>query len=112
MVLSRMMGARVRRKEDPRLITGKATYVDDVRLPGTLHLALVRSPHPHANITKIDTAPALTVPGVVAAFTADDLRSIMAPTKSAAGEGEVPDRDADGGVPAGFPMANDRVRHV
>ncbi len=112
MVLSRMMGARVRRKEDPRLITGSATYVDDVRLPGTLHLALVRSPHPHAKITKIDTAPALAVPGVVAVYTADDLRSIMTPTQAAAGEGEVPDRDAEDGVPSRFPMADDRVRHV
>ena len=112
MVLSRMMGARVRRKEDPRLITGKGTYVDDVRLPGTLHLAFVRSPHPHAKITGIDTAPALLVPGVVAVFTADDLKAVMKATDSAAGEGEVPDRDAEGDVPLRFPMASDRVRHV
>jgi aerobic carbon-monoxide dehydrogenase large subunit len=112
MVLSRMMGARVRRKEDPRLITGKSTYVDDVRLPGTLHLALVRSPHPHARITSIDTAAALRIPGVVAVFTADDLKAVMKASDSAAGEGEVPDRDAEGDVPLRFPMASDRVRHV
>lgn len=112
MVLSRMMGARVRRKEDPRLITGTATYVDDVHIPGTLHLAFVRSQHPHANITKIDVSPAKQVPGVVAVFTADDLKKVMNVTDATAGEGEVPDRDSDGGVPERFPMVSDRVRHV
>ncbi len=112
MVLSRMMGARVRRKEDPRLITGTATYVDDVHLPGMLHLAFVRSQHPHAKITGIDTSEATNVPGVVAVFTADDLKKVLGATEAAAGEGEVPDRDSDGGVPERFPMAADTVRHV
>jgi len=112
MVLSRMMGARVRRKEDPRLITGTATYVDDVHLPGMLHLAFVRSPHPHANITNVDTSAAMKVPGVVAVFTAKDLKSMLSPSDSAAGEGEVPDRDAEGGIPERFPLASDTVRAV
>src|SRR5512146_1436314 len=112
MVLSRMMGARVRRKEDPRLITGTATYVDDVHLPGMLHLAFVRSPHPHAKISKIDTSPAMKVAGVVAVFTANDLKGMLSPSDAAAGEGEVPDRDAEGGIPERFPMATDVVRHV
>jgi len=43
MVMSKMVGARVRRKEDPRLITGSSTYVDDVKLPGIMHAAFVRS---------------------------------------------------------------------
>ena len=55
MVMSKMVGARVRRKEDPRLITGTSTYVDDVRLPGTLHVAFVRSQYPHARLTSVDT---------------------------------------------------------
>ena len=113
MVLSRMMGARVRRKEDPRLITGTATYVDDVHLPGTLHLAFVRSQHAHADITNVDTSGAMQVPGVVAVYTADDLKQILGAADSAAGEGEVPDRDADPGeMPERFHMASDRVRHV
>ncbi len=112
MVLSRMMGARVRRKEDPRLITGTATYVDDVHLPGMLHLAFVRSQHPHAKINNIDTSEAVKVPGVVAVYTADDLREILGVTDSAAGEGEVPDRDASDSLPERFPMASYVVRHV
>ena len=62
----RLMGAAVKRKEDPRLITGKGTYVDDVRLVGLLHLALVRSPHAHAHIKKINVSKAAKQPGVVA----------------------------------------------
>ncbi len=112
MVLSRMMGARVRRKEDPRLITGTATYVDDVHLPGMLHIAFVRGQHPHANITGVDTSEAKKIPGVVAVYTADDLKNVLGATDAAGGEGEVPDRDSDDGVPERFPMATDRVRHV
>ena len=52
------IGDSIRRREDPRLITGKGTYVDDVRLVGMLHLALARSPHAHARITSVDTSAA------------------------------------------------------
>jgi aerobic carbon-monoxide dehydrogenase large subunit len=75
----RLVGARVKRREDPRLMTGSGTYVDDVRLPGTLHLAFVRSDHAHAEITKIELAAALEVPGVVAVLTADDLEGVVSP---------------------------------
>ena len=112
MVLSRMMGARVRRKEDPRLITGTATYVDDVHLPGALHLAFVRSQHAHANISNIDVSAAKQVPGVVAIYTADDLKSMLGATDAASGEGEVPDRGSEDEMPDRPPMASDRVRHV
>ena len=54
MVLSRYVGAVVKRKEDPRLITGSSTYVDDIKIPGTLHVAFVRSQYPHALINGID----------------------------------------------------------
>lgn len=63
MVLSKYVGAVVKRKEDPRLITGSSTYVDDIKIPGTLHVAFVRSQYPHAVIKSIDTAEALTFPG-------------------------------------------------
>ena len=59
---SKLMGAEVKRKEDPRLITGTSTYVTDVVLPGMLWVAFVRSPHAHARIKKIDTRAALKVP--------------------------------------------------
>ena len=49
-----MMGARVKRLEDPRLLRGQASFVDDLRLPGVLHAAILRSSHAHARIRKID----------------------------------------------------------
>src|SRR6266850_807794 len=67
------MGHSLKRKEDPRFIRGKGTYVDDVQLPGMLYLDIVRSPYAHAKIKKIDTAKALAVPGVVAVITGQDL---------------------------------------
>jgi carbon-monoxide dehydrogenase large subunit len=67
------MGHSVRRKEDPRFIRGKGTYVDDVQLPGMLYLDIARSPFAHATIRRIDTAPALAVPGVLAVITGQDL---------------------------------------
>lgn len=106
------MGARVHRKEDPRLIRGIATYVDDVRLAGTLTLALVRSPYPHAKITRVDTSAAKEVPGVVAVFTFDDFSGVLTHIVPSAGEGEVPDHEAEGGTPVRLPMATDVVRHV
>ena len=69
----RGLGHSVRRKEDDRFIRGKGTYVDDVKLPGMLHLALLRSPLAHARITSIDPSGALATPGVVAVITGRDL---------------------------------------
>ena len=65
-------GARVLRREDRRLITGRGRYVSDIVLPGMLHVAFVRSVHAHARIRSIDTGPALATPGVVAVVTGDD----------------------------------------
>ena len=67
------MGHSIRRKEDPRFIRGKGTYVDDVQLPGMLWLDIVRSPHAHAKIVRIDSSKALAVPGVLAMITGKDL---------------------------------------
>src|ERR671923_568591 len=67
------MGHAVKRKEDPRFIRGKGTYVDDLHLPGMLYLDIVRSPFAHAKIKKIDTAKALAIPGVLAVITGQDL---------------------------------------
>src|SRR6266496_4494109 len=69
----RGMGHSVKRKEDPRFLRGKGTYVDDVKLPGMLYLDIVRSPYAHARITKIDASAALALPGVVAVITGKDL---------------------------------------
>jgi carbon-monoxide dehydrogenase large subunit len=67
------MGHSIKRKEDPRFIRGRGTYVDDVQLPGMLYLDIVRSPHAHAKIVKIDTAKAMAVKGVLAVITGKDL---------------------------------------
>src|SRR5436309_517709 len=69
----KLFGASIKRREDPRLITGKGTYVDDVKLPNTTYAAFVRSPHAHAKIGKIDTAAARKLKGVVAIYTGADL---------------------------------------
>ena len=71
--LPKFVGAPIRRREDPRLIQGGATYVDDVRIPGALHAAFVRSAEAHARLTRVDTAAAEAAPGVVAVLTAADL---------------------------------------
>ena len=72
----RLIGRRLLRQEDPRLVAGRGAYVTDLALPGMLHLALLRSPHAHARIGRIDTGRAQRVLGVVAVFTADDLRDV------------------------------------
>src|SRR5262245_31715930 len=69
----RLFGSPQIRKEDPRLITGQATYVDDVRPAGLVHAVMLRSPHAHATIRSIDTSAAQAVPGVVAVYTGADL---------------------------------------
>ena len=67
------MGHSVQRKEDPRFLQGKGNYVDDVKLPGMLHLDIVRSPLAHARITSINSEKALAIPGVLAVITGKDL---------------------------------------
>src|SRR5947207_10132645 len=70
---ARYAGTRVKRLEDPRLLTGHGTFVDDIALPGMLHACFVRSPFPRAAIRDIDASAALAAPGVRAVFTAGDL---------------------------------------
>lgn len=69
----RYIGKRVPRKEDPRLLTGRGQFVDDIALPGMLHCAFVRSPIARGNIVSIDKAAALDLPGVHAVWTMADL---------------------------------------
>ena len=67
------MGHSIKRKEDPRFIRGQGNYVDDIQLPGMLHMDIVRSPYAHARILKIDSSKALKVPGVLAVITGETL---------------------------------------
>src|SRR5947199_3861392 len=78
------IGQRVKRTEDPRLIKGLAHYVDDVGLPGTLHVAFVRSLYAHARISGIDATEALKSPGVVAVYTGKDIATKVGPVPCAA----------------------------
>ena len=72
----RFVGARVARKEDPRFLTGRGRYTDDVVLPGMLHVAFVRSPHARATITRVDTTDAAALPGVAGVYVFDDLAGV------------------------------------
>ncbi len=105
------IGAAVKRKEDKRFLTGQGTYTDDIARPGQVYAYILRSPHAHARITRIDTADAAAAPGVVAVFTGADMA-----------------KDAVGSIPCGWlvhskdgspmkepphpPLVVDRVRHV
>ena len=100
-----IIGASVKRKEDPRLLAGRGCYVDDVRLPGMLHAVIVRSPHAHARITGVDAAAALAARTVVIVVTAADLGGI----------GTIPIRLGVKSSLAPFlqpVLARDRVRYV
>ncbi|MBZ5594438.1 MAG: xanthine dehydrogenase family protein molybdopterin-binding subunit [Acidobacteriia bacterium] len=71
-----LVGKRIRRQEDPRLITGTATYVDDIKMPGMHHACILRSPHGAAKIRSIDIKPAQDLPGVAAVFTGKDVEGV------------------------------------
>lgn len=77
MGISAMLGSPIKRREDPRLITGQATYVDDIKIPGMLHMSVLRSPYGHARINSINTEAARNHPGVVAVYTAQDLKGVV-----------------------------------
>jgi carbon-monoxide dehydrogenase large subunit len=77
-----LIGASLKRVEDPPLITGKGCYVDDINLPGMLHLAFQRSPYPHAKILSIDISKAKSMPGVEAVVTGNDVSENLNLTSS------------------------------
>lgn len=83
MAVTRLFGASIKRREDPRLIRGTATYTDDLVLPGMAYAEIVRSPHAHARIVRIDTAAARRHPEVVAVFTGRDLAGQLNPIPTA-----------------------------
>jgi len=80
---NKYVGKPIKRTEDPRLIKGLAHYVDDIRLPDTLHVAFVRSVYAHARIKSIDTSAALESPGVVAVYTGKDIAKKIGPVPCA-----------------------------
>jgi len=88
--VERYVGSSVPRKEDPALLTGRANWTDNIKLPEMLHVSVLRSPYAHAKVTCVDVSGALEQPGVVAAFTGEDL----------ADEWVV-------GIPCGWPVTED-----
>lgn len=70
---NRIFGSAIKRREDPRLMTGKAKYTGDMQLPGMAHMAVVRSPYAHARVLSIDATAARDTPGVIAVFTGQDV---------------------------------------
>ena len=99
---NKYVGQRVKRTEDPRLIKGLAHYVDDITLPGMLHVAFVRSVYAHAKINGIDTSAALATPGVVAIYTGADVADKLGQVPCA---GALPDLK----VPDHRVLAKDKV---
>ncbi len=113
MVRSQMMGARIRRKEDPRLITGSSMYVSDLFLNGMLHASFLRSPHAHARIRSIDTSAAESMPGVHGIYTNEQMQNLAEPLGGTGSSGDA-DIEVDAGIPipAIQTLAQDKVRWV
>ena len=93
----RYTGASIKRSEDPRILTGAGRYVDDIKLPGMLHAAFVRSPMAHARVLSVDVSAARELPGVVAAYTGAELEAMTVPGPDAlmalmGWQGPTPDR--------------------
>ena len=104
---TRIFGSGIRRREDPRLITGTATYTDDLTLPRMVYAAMLRSPHAHARITSIDTSKAAAAARVVAVYTHADTEGALQPTPCA---WLLPDSDLK--VATYHGLAKDVVRYV
>ena len=105
-----IVGRRQKRNEDPRLLTGRALFIDDLNLADTAHVAFLRSPYAHARIGGIDVSGALEMPGVVAVYTAADLGAYWQP-----GPLLVPPPPVPGMVfhqRTQVPLAKDKVRHL
>jgi carbon-monoxide dehydrogenase large subunit len=120
MVLSSYVGASVKRKEDPRLITGSSTYVDDIKLSGMTHAVFVRSTYAHAKIKGIDDSAALAMPGVIDVMDGHELRTILKdfyafePAGDTALEMYDEEEVGDGEiyVPKVQPLATGKVRYI
>jgi aerobic carbon-monoxide dehydrogenase large subunit len=105
--VGRVVGTSVKRKEDRKLLTGRAKYIDDFELPGMVWMAVVRSPYAHARIGAVDLSAARESPGVVAAFSGEDLAGEWA--------GSLPCAwpvTEDINMPAHWPLARDKARYV
>ncbi len=102
------IGTPLTRKEDVRFLTGRATYTDDFKQQHLLHAAILRSPHPHANIRSIDVSEAREMPGVVGIFTYRDVEAAVEPRPIPLRLAPLPGIERF----LQYPMARDKVRYV
>ena len=107
---TQFFGERIKRNEDPRLLTGQALFTDDVQLPNMAHVAFLRSPYAHARINSIDVTAALEREGVVAVFTAETLGDYWEPGPLLVQPPPV--KDIVFNERTQVPLARDKVRHV
>ena len=105
MGIAAMLGSSIKRREDPRLITGQATYVDDIKLHGMLHMSVLRSPYGHARINSINAEAARNLPGVVAVYLAEDLKGVVGNIAIAVPLGHIAE-----GMGTRGPLAEGKVR--
>ena len=104
---TRVFSSGIRRREDPRLITGRASYTDDIKLPGMAHAAILRSPYAHAAIKSVGTSGAASQPGVIAVYTGADTAKALNAIPCA---WLIPNSDLK--TPAHPAIAADKVRYV
>ncbi|HYU63994.1 MAG TPA: molybdopterin cofactor-binding domain-containing protein [Verrucomicrobiae bacterium] len=105
MAITTMIGAKIHRREDPRLVSGHGRYVDDMTRPGMLHMNVVRSPYAHAKIRSIDLAAAKAAPGVQAVYTYADFKDHIAGGLPVSNSFVAEKKQ----VPNQFPIAHDEV---
>lgn len=109
--MAKLIGKRIKRNEDPRLLTGQALFVDDVDLPGMLHAAFLRSDYAHARLKGIDISAALEREGVIAVYTAEDMGDDWAPGPPLV----IPPPTIEGvtfHTRTQVPLVKDKVRHA
>jgi aerobic carbon-monoxide dehydrogenase large subunit len=102
--VTRLVGQKIVRVEDRRILTGRGKYVDDVQLPNMVHASFVRSPVAHARVVSIDITAAKQAPGVIAVYTGDDMRSLCNPITTSLAFGVK--------FPEFYPLVTDKVRFV
>src|SRR5215471_391158 len=114
MATAKLFGSSIKRREDPRFITGKGNYTDDVKLHGMTYAAFVRSPHAHARIRSIDVARARSHPGVVAVFTGKDMTGVnsLPCGWDLRKEKNIPGVVQDLAMVPHMPLTSDVARHV
>jgi carbon-monoxide dehydrogenase large subunit len=114
--VTRYVGGGLLRKEDPALLTGQGRYVDDLNLPGMVWLGMVRSPVAHANLARVDVSGARELPGVIAAYTGEELAGEFSgpmPCAWPVADRTMPEEPTgDPRVPDHWPVARDRVRYA